>query len=307
MWKIFKFAVNLAFISLSLLQTSSLLAQEPQGKLVFTFDYDVYTYQFGAAEPIRITNGAISGETSWSPDGSKIAYVSFLNNQSDIYIMNADGTSSTPITADALTESAITWSPDGNYIAFISGRSGNTEIYVMDIDGQNTHNVSNNRSRNFDPSWSPDSQKLLFSSERNGNYDIYVVNRDGSNPQSLINTPEVEQLPIWSSDGKRIAYLSGGGCDVIYKANSDGSNPVAVSDEICDLGQIEWLPGTYDLLYLKNSTLFRLNKDLSVEQLIILPTDIRKSVYQFDYWEGDTSNASSLATSSPTVEVTATN
>lgn len=84
----------------------NLLAQQPSGKVVFSWFDDVYTYQFGAAEPVRLTNGARTDETSWSPDGMKIAFVSYQNDVSDIYVMNADGTNQTRVTNDTFFEGA---------------------------------------------------------------------------------------------------------------------------------------------------------------------------------------------------------
>lgn len=297
-------ALSFLLLCCLLLPVSDLLAQQPSGKVVFSWFGDVYTYQFGSSDRIRLTNdGNAYLGISWSPDGTKIAYVSYQTNSSEIYVMNADGTRRVRLTTNTFSEMQITWSPDGSRIAFVSGRTGNSEVFVMNADGSNPINISNHSAFDFNPAWSPDGQQLLFSSERNGNLDIYAANVDGTNLRQLTSVAQADKLPVWSSDGTKIAFVRYVDCERIFVANSDGSNPVQVSDDLCDLAQVEWLPGTHDLLYLVDSTLFRLNADLSVQQLVILPT-YGDDASQFDYWEFNTLPANSVPNATPNTRPT---
>jgi Tol biopolymer transport system component len=93
----------------------------------------------------------------WSPDGSRIAFYSFLDTSSvEIYVMNADGSNLTRLTNNHAWDSDPQWSPDGKYITFTSARDGTFDIYVMNADGSKQTSLTHNPERtDFQPSWSP--------------------------------------------------------------------------------------------------------------------------------------------------------
>jgi Tol biopolymer transport system component len=87
---------------------------------------------------------------SWSPDGTKIAFVT----GTDIYVMNADGSGQTNISHNPAFEQHPSWSPDGTKIAFTSYRDGNTDIYVMNAqDGSNQTRLTDNAASDALPDW----------------------------------------------------------------------------------------------------------------------------------------------------------
>lgn len=102
--------------------------------------------------------GAFSCRTSspkWSRDGKKIAFVVFHGSESDIYVMNRDGTDIRRLTTAPGIDWRPTWSPDSRKIAFVSHRDGNAEIYVMNADGTGQRNLTNNPAPDDQPEWSP--------------------------------------------------------------------------------------------------------------------------------------------------------
>ena len=98
--------------------------------------------------------GASSAARTSSASG-KIAFDSGRDENSEIYVMEADGTNPVNLTNNAATDFDPSWSSDGTKIAFASDRDGNLEIYVMEPDGSNPVNLSNNAGTERWPSWLP--------------------------------------------------------------------------------------------------------------------------------------------------------
>jgi Tol biopolymer transport system component len=104
----------------------------------------------------RLTNhAAFDQQPAWSPDGSKIAFVSQRDGNSEIYVMHADGSNQTRLTDD---DANPAWSPDGRKIAFASnrGENDNWDIYVMPADGSDGDNptrLTTDSAIDGDPAW----------------------------------------------------------------------------------------------------------------------------------------------------------
>ncbi|HJV32137.1 MAG TPA: hypothetical protein VJ558_08060, partial [Bacillales bacterium] len=96
---------------------------------------------------------------------SKIAFASNRTGNSNIWVMNADGTNPTQLTNVPFDDKNPTWSPDGNQIAFASNRAGDIDlidsIWVMDNDGTNITQLTNDEDDN-QPAWSPDGTQIAF-------------------------------------------------------------------------------------------------------------------------------------------------
>ncbi len=103
---------------------------------------------------------------AWSPDGRKLAFVSRRDGNSEIYVINADGSGQENLTRQPASDSHPSWSPDGRKLAFVSRRDGNSEIYVMNADGSGLRNVTRTPSNDLDPAWSPDGRAIALSSRK---------------------------------------------------------------------------------------------------------------------------------------------
>ena len=99
---------------------------------------------------------------AWSPDGRKLAFVSERDGNSEIYVMNVDGSAQENLTEQPASDSHPSWSRDGRRIVFVSRRDGNAEIYVMNADGSGLRNLTRTPSADRDPAWSPDGRAIAF-------------------------------------------------------------------------------------------------------------------------------------------------
>jgi hypothetical protein len=135
----------------------------------------------------------------WSPDGSQIAFSSNRSGNSNIYVMDADGSNLTLLTEDPAGGNAPSWSPDGSQILFHSERNGNVDIYVMDADGTNVKRLTNDPAPDVSPTWSPDGRHIAFVSLRGGDvFDLYVIDINGDNPTRLTQMDDDVEFPVWS-------------------------------------------------------------------------------------------------------------
>jgi Tol biopolymer transport system component len=135
----------------------------------------------------------------WSPDGSRIAFLSDREGPGEIFVMNADGSGQTNVTNDTgAADGWPVWSPDGSQIAFQSYRDGNAEVYLMNADGSGVTRLTWNTVFDGGPSWSPDGTQIVFESDRDGNLEIYVMNADGSGQARLTDQPAFDGYPVWT-------------------------------------------------------------------------------------------------------------
>ncbi|HEV7744799.1 MAG TPA: Calx-beta domain-containing protein [Pyrinomonadaceae bacterium] len=216
-------------------------------------NHDIFTMEFDGSNQTRLTtSGAYDDQPKWSPDSSKIVFMSGRDGNFEIYTMNADGSSQTRITTNPAADGFPAWSPNGAKIAFVRGNLNDPstfEIYVMDANGSNEVRLTTDSVIDGVPSWSPDGSKIVFMSGGSSVFDpnafeIYAINADGSNRTRLTNNSIADGQPSYSPDGTRILFASGnaltpGGIE-IYVMNADGSNRIQLTNNTVTDGFPAW-------------------------------------------------------------------
>ena len=214
---------------------------------------------------------------------ARIAFGSDRDGNSEIYVMNADGTNQRRLTNHPKNDWSPSWSPDGKRIAFMSDRdehahpihdwrSPTSEIYVMDANGGNQQNLTNDPHNDRSPSWSPDGKHIVFSSDRDGHFrsrfgttsEIYVMDADGGNQQNITNNPSADKDPSWSPNGKRIAFSSTrNGQTDIYVMDANGGNQQNITNHPDRDWHPSWSPDGERIAFVSSRTR-DLNRDIYV-------------------------------------------
>ena len=141
---------------------------------------------------------------SWMPDG-RIVYSTRAGDNSDLWMVNADGTGRRQLTADAYWEYDAVASPNGRYIVFMSERTGNLNMWRIDVDGNNPRQLTEGSAVDSHLAFSPDGQWVVFN-RAGDKWTIWKVGINGGAPVQLTETFAI--FPAVSPDGKLIAYGS---------------------------------------------------------------------------------------------------
>jgi serine/threonine-protein kinase len=201
----------------------------------------------GAAQ--RLSNGAWDDiEAAWSPDGTRIAFVSNRDGRFHLYVMSADGSGVQQLTTGDAQERSPAWSPDGTRIAFSSNRGGGDQIYVLPAGGGDARPVT--RGGGFKPTWSADGRQLAFAREQGGVTHIFVGNADGTGePKQLTSANQRHIDPAWSPDGRQIAFVAfRDNRWNVYVMNADGGNVRQVTREELDRNPA-WSPDGKQIVF----------------------------------------------------------
>jgi TolB protein len=150
---------------------------------------------------------------AWSPDGKKIAYVSFESGNSHIYVQDLTTGARQLIEAHSKgINSAPAFSPDGSRLAVSLSFTGNPQIFVTDLSGHSENQLTRGGlSINTEPVWSPDGQGIYFTSDRSGKPQIYQVSASGGEAQRISFQGQYNAKPSISYDSKQIAMVQGNG------------------------------------------------------------------------------------------------
>ncbi|MFA7239555.1 MAG: Tol-Pal system beta propeller repeat protein TolB [Sulfuricellaceae bacterium] len=171
------------------------------------------------AQTVLASNEPLISPT-WSPDGTRLAYVSFERQKPIVYVQSLITGQRRAVSEFKGNNSAPAWSPDGNRLAVVLTRDGNTQIHIVTIDGIYVKRLTYSATIDTEPSFSPDGRNVIFTSDRGGSPQIYRVSVDGGSATRLTFDGNYNVTPRYSPDGKSFVFIQ----------RSNGFFNVAVQD-----------------------------------------------------------------------------
>ena len=159
----------------------------------------------GANEQTLLSSSEPIISPSWSPDGKKVAYVSFETGLAKVYIQNIASGKRESVLSKNTQISSPSWSPDGKYLSLTIYQDGNAEIYILRLRDKTLTRMTNQFAIDTESSWSPKGNKILFTSGRSGSPQIYELD-----------------LRRLNSKAKRISFEGSYNAKASYLPNEEG-------------------------------------------------------------------------------------
>jgi len=146
---------------------------------------------------------------AWSPDGRRLAYVSFENKKPVVYVHSlADGKRHVAANFKG-SNSAPAWSPDGSRLAVSLSREGGSQIFLINPDGSSLRRLTSSTAIDTEPRYSPDGRWIYFTSDRGGSPQVYRMSASGGGePQRVTFEGSYNVSPRLSPDGKTLAFIT---------------------------------------------------------------------------------------------------
>lgn len=247
-----------------------------------------YRLVISDADGQNIRNAMNSSEPiispSWSPDGKKVAYVSFEDRKSVIYVHELATGRRTALSNQKGNNSAPSWSPDGKKLAISLSKDGNTQVYAINADGTDLSRLTRGSTIDTEPQFSPDGRFIYFTSDRGGNPQIYRMSAEGEQnegakritfKQGFVTSPRI------SPDGKYLAYIANvGGAFRLYILNLATGDSQALTNSTSDESPSFAANGKYVLYSTKvngKRVLAAVSVDGNSKQVLSIPgSDVRQ-------------------------------
>lgn len=172
-----------------------------------------YELQIADADGLNPQTALVSREPiispAWSPDGQRLAYVSFEAKKPVIYVHDLASGQRNVVANFKGSNSAPAWAPDGRQLAVVLTKdNGQSQLYVLNADGSGVRRIMSSPGIDTEPAWAPDGQSLFFTSDRGGGAQIYRVAVSGGGAQRVTFEGSYNVTPKPSPDGKSLAFIT---------------------------------------------------------------------------------------------------
>ena len=164
---------------------------------------------FNAQAILKSTQPIMS--PSWSPDGQKLAYVSFENGRSEVFIQSLDGQFRHKVASFKGINSAPAWSPDGKKLALTLSKDGSADVYIMDVKTRKLKRLTKKWSIETEAIWAPNGKSLFFNSDRRGQPQVFQVFLDTLEIRRVSFEGRYNANPEISPNGRYLAMVHGQG------------------------------------------------------------------------------------------------
>jgi TolB protein len=170
-----------------------------------------YELQIADADGMNAQTALASREPiispAWSPDGGKLAYVSFEAKKPIVYVHDLASGHRHVVANFKGSNSAPAWSPDGKKIALVLTKDGNSQLYLVNVDGSGATRLASSAGIDTEPQFAPDGLTIYFTSDRGGSPQIYRISASGGDALRVTFEGNYNVTPRLSPDGKSMAYI----------------------------------------------------------------------------------------------------
>jgi TolB protein len=165
---------------------------------------------------------AITGEAG--PFTGKVAFVSTLTGNKELYLMDYDGYSVQRLTGNGSINLNPDFSPSGRELIYTSYKKRNPDLYRRELFAGTEARISSSAGINATGAWSPDGNRIALAKSKDGISQIYLIDKNGKQLARLTNSGAIDISPAWSPDGTRIAFVSDRTAKPqLFIMNADGS------------------------------------------------------------------------------------